>query len=269
MELITVNQSRCIKCGICSEVCPSRVLSMQKSGPESTNPNNCIECGQCVAVCPYSAIDNIKTPLLNQIDIEKFPIIDSNTAEDFLRSRRSIRCYKDTPVPQEKLLELIDIARFAPTASNSQGISYIIIRNKGILKQATEIIIEWMEQQLENPTHVSFPRHVQAYRNDGMDTVLRDAPHLILATSSKDFKNGIKNTISAFSYLELFATSLELGSCWAGLFEMCAFSNYSPLLKLFKIPEGKVITGAVMVGYPKYKYKNLVDRNSLDVTFIN
>ena len=102
-----------------------------------------------------------------------------------------------------------------------------------------------------------------------MDTVLRNAPHLILATSPKDFKNGVKNTISAFSYLELFATSLGIGSCWAGLFEMCAFSNYYPLMKLFNIPEDKVITGAVMVGYSKYKYKKLVDRNPLDVTFIN
>jgi hypothetical protein len=40
-------------------------------------------------------------------------------------------------------------------------------------------------------------------------------------------------------------------------------------LQLFNIPEDKVITGAVMVGYPKYKYKELVDRNPLDVLFIN
>jgi hypothetical protein len=50
---------------------------------------------------------------------------------------------------------------------------------------------------------------------------------------------------------------------------MCAFSNYLPLLQLFNISNDKVITGAVMVGYPKYKYKKLVDRNPLDVLFIN
>jgi hypothetical protein len=49
---------------------------------------------------------------------------------------------------------------------------------------------------------------------------------------------------------------------------MCAFSNYYPLLKLFNIPTDKVITGAVMVGFPKYKYKRLVDRDPLDITFI-
>lgn len=30
MELITVNQSTCVKCGLCSNVCPSGVLSMNE-----------------------------------------------------------------------------------------------------------------------------------------------------------------------------------------------------------------------------------------------
>ncbi|NSA90660.1 hypothetical protein DZC18_005271 [Clostridium beijerinckii] len=50
---------------------------------------------------------------------------------------------------------------------------------------------------------------------------------------------------------------------------MCAFSNYKPLLELLQIPDNKVITGAVMVGYPKYKYRKIVDRNPLEVEFID
>jgi nitroreductase/NAD-dependent dihydropyrimidine dehydrogenase PreA subunit len=269
MELINVNQSKCIKCGICSKVCPSGVLSVEETGPKVINANNCIACGHCVAACPHGAIDNIKSPISDQVDIENFPIIDSKTAECFLRSRRSIRCYRDTPVPKEKLLELINIAHYAPTASNSQDISYIIVENKKILEKAIKIIYEWMEKQLENPSHWSFPRHVQAYKATGIDTILRNAPHLILATAAKDFKNGRENTISQLTYAELYATTIGLGSCWAGLFEMCAFSNYSPLLQLFNITKDKVITGALMVGYPKYKYKKLVDRNSFDVEYIN
>jgi len=49
---------------------------------------------------------------------------------------------------------------------------------------------------------------------------------------------------------------------------MCAFSGYKPLLDLLNIPEGKEITGTVMVGYPQYKYQRLVDRNPLDVTWL-
>ena len=269
MNLIKIDQSLCIKCGICTKVCPTGALCMKENGPQENDSNPCIACGQCVAVCPHGAIDNVKTPLSNQVEIKNSSAINSETAEQFLRSRRSIRCYKDTPVPQEKLSKLVDIAHFAPTASNSQGISYIIVKDKKTLERATKVTMEWMEQQLDNPSHWSFKMHVHNYRKTGIDTILRNAPHLILAIAPRDFKNGRENTIFSFSYLELFATTLGLGSCFAGLFEMCAFSNYYPLLELFNIPTNKVITGAVMVGYPKYKYKRLVDRNSIDVTYID
>lgn len=268
MELIKVDESRCVNCGICEKVCPTGVLNMEEYGPKSDSPEYCIACGQCVAVCPNGALDNVRTPSSHQISIDKFPVIDSNTAEKFLRSRRSIRCYKNIPVPKEKLVQLLDVTRFAPTASNSQGISYMVIWNKNILKKATEIVVKWMEEQGENPIHWSFSRHIKNYRENKVDTILRNAPHIILAAAPKNFKNGRENTISYFTYLELFATTLGLASCWAGLLEMCAFSNYPPLLQLFNIPEDKVITGAVMVGYPEYKFKRLVDRNKLEFKFV-
>lgn len=127
MNLINVNNSKCIKCGICSKVCPSSILSIDEMGPKVINSNNCIGCGQCVSGCPTESLDNIKSPISNQLKIETFPVINSKTAEHFLRSRRSIRCYKEISVPREKLLELINISHFAPTASNSQNISYIVI----------------------------------------------------------------------------------------------------------------------------------------------
>jgi nitroreductase/NAD-dependent dihydropyrimidine dehydrogenase PreA subunit len=269
MELIEVNQGDCIYCGICTEVCPSRVLTMGKNGPEAIAPAACVACGHCVAICPQGAIDNNKAPLARQIELEEFPVLQAQTAHLFLRSRRSIRCYKKRAVPREQLLQLVEIARFAPTASNSQSVSYMIVEDKEIIKQAIKVTIEWMEGHLgDHSVHWSFPHHVKAYREAGRDTILRSAPHIILATTNKNFPRGRENTVFAFTYLELYAASLGLGSCWAGLFEMCVFSGYKPLLELFQIPEEKEITGAVMVGYPQYSYKRLVDRNPLDVTWL-
>lgn len=269
MELIEINPNLCTKCGLCTNVCPSSVLLFDSNGPRANNPQNCISCGQCVAVCPNSALDNIKTPLSKQTAIDSFPVIDSNTAETFLRSRRSIRCFKSTSIPNDNLIKLLNIARFAPTASNSQGLSYIIVSNKTILNKMSELVVQWMENQQNEASHWSFPRHINNYRNLGIDTILRDAPHLIIATAPDTFSNGRSNTISSLSYVELYSTSLGLGSCWAGLFEFCAFSKYEPLLNLLNIPKDKVITGAIMIGYPKYKYQKLVDRNPLNFTFIN
>ncbi|HWR45172.1 nitroreductase family protein [Sporomusa sp.] len=268
MKLIELNQEQCTKCGICTEVCPVGILDVGMNGVEAAFPDACIACGHCVAVCPTAAIDNQKTPLVNQAKLEEFPVLDEKTAQQFLRSRRSIRRYKNIPVPREKLLQLVEIARFAPTGSNRQGVSYIVVEDTKILQKATEATIQWMEEQSKTLSHWSFDYHIRSYREKGKDPIFRGAPHLVLGTTQNNFPRGRENTIFSLTYLELFATALGLGSCWAGLFEMCAFSNYDPLLKLFNIPEGKVLTGAVMVGYPQYSYNRLVDRNPLDVTWL-
>ena len=268
MKLIEVDKKRCTKCGICTEVCPVGILTEGVNGIEAGFPGACIACGHCVAICPNSAIDNQKAPLENQAALETFPVLDEKTAQQFLKSRRSIRRYKAIPVPREKLQQLVEIARFAPTGSNRQGVSYTIVEDTKILHKATEAIIAWMEEQSKSQAHWSFDYHIRSYREKGKDPILRGAPHLILGTTQNNFPRGRENTIFSLAYLELFATALGLGSCWAGLFEMCAFANYNPLLKLFDIPENKVITGAVMVGYPQYSYKRFVDRNPLEVTWL-
>jgi nitroreductase/NAD-dependent dihydropyrimidine dehydrogenase PreA subunit len=265
MKLITINQEECTKCGMCIKECPTLVLSMGEKGPEAVAPLACLACGHCVAVCPNEAIDNIKTPLAHQLDLKVLPKLNEEEAEHFLRSRRSIRCYKKTVVPREKLLKLAEVAHFAPTASNMQGVSYVIVDDKKALEEATAIVIKW----LENDALLSkrFASYIRAYREEGIDTILRDAPNLILTTTAMDFSRGRENSVFSLAYLELYVPTLGLGSCWAGVFEICALSDNSPMLKLFNIQEGKKITGAVMVGYPQYSYQKIVDRDPLDVTF--
>jgi nitroreductase/NAD-dependent dihydropyrimidine dehydrogenase PreA subunit len=265
MDLITVNQKECTKCGICVKECPTLVLSMSNKGPEAVAPQACLACGHCVAVCPTEAIDNIKTPRAHQLDAKAFPKLNVEAAEGFLRSRRSIRCYKQTAVPREDLLKLVDMAHFAPTASNQQGVSYVIVDDKKILEEATEIVIKWLEN--DDFLCQRFASYIKAYREQGIDTILRDAPNLILTTTAKDFSRGRENSIFSLAYLELYVPTLGLGSCWAGVFEICALSENSPMLKLFNIPEGKKITGAVMVGYPQHSYQKIVDRDPLEAIF--
>lgn len=65
----------------------------------------------------------------------------------------------------------------------------------------------------------------------------------------------------------IISPTLELGSCLAGVFEKISLAYNSQMLELFNIPKDKKITGAVIVGYPKYNYPRLVDRNPLEVTF--
>ena len=91
MNLIQVNQEKCSKCGICVNICPPRTLAMREDGPYAVKPEVCIACGHCVAICPNMAIDNVKTPLSEQVNLAGVQDIDSDTAYHFMRARRSIR----------------------------------------------------------------------------------------------------------------------------------------------------------------------------------
>lgn len=269
MSLIHINQEKCTACGLCIEVCPN-ILNMGENGPQETYPDLCIACGQCVAVCPQAALNNTLTPLPAQIAIDKERLPDASAAAQLLRSRRSIRHYRQPAVPKQQLSKLLNIARFAPTAGNRQGVSYIIVGSKSILKKATARTIDWMKLQSGGHTAIerSFAKHIKIYEESGTDVILRNAPQLILAVTVKGMPRGRENTIFSLAYLELYAPSLGLGTCWAGLLEMCMQDHYQPLLNIFSLPSDKEITGAVMVGYPKYHYQRLPDRAPLDVSWL-
>lgn len=269
MDIIQVDQEKCNRCGICADVCPTGVIIMGGEGPQATE-QRCIACGHCVAVCPQVALDNVKAPLAKQLPLEKVPVLDSNTAAQFLRARRSIRRYKQDAVPREKILQLLDIARMAPTGSNSQGVTYHVINDADSLRNITAATVDWMEElvQKRSPWAPYFVGSVANYRKTGQDVILRGAPCLIVALTAKTFlPRGRDNTHFSLAYAELYAPAIELGTCWAGFFEACASSGYQPLVNLLNLPEDMAVTGGLMVGYPKYTYKRLVDRKPLQVTW--
>jgi nitroreductase len=65
----------------------------------------------------------------------------------------------------------------------------------------------------------------------------------------------------------LYAPTLGLGTTVAGFIQTCGISGYEPLVELLDIPKKQQIVGTLMVGYPKYKYHRLVERQHLKVEF--
>lgn len=269
MDLIQVDQEKCTRCGLCAQVCPTSIISMGNQGPEALRPS-CIACGHCVAVCPQAALDNRKAPLDKQLPLSNEPVLDAGAAARFLRSRRSIRCYKQQAVEREKILQMLDIARLAPSGGNSQGVAYQVIDNADILRKITAVTVDWMEEEMQKGSSWGkyFAGLVQEYRKSGQDVILRDAPCLVVAVTNKRMlASGRDNTHFCLAYAELYATALGLGTCWAGFFEACAANGYQPLLELLALPKATAVTGGLMVGFPKYTYKRLVDKNPLQVTW--
>ena len=55
-----INYKDCVKCGVCSRVCPPKVISMKAHGPV-INLDNCIRCFCCHELCPKKAVNLKRT----------------------------------------------------------------------------------------------------------------------------------------------------------------------------------------------------------------
>lgn len=61
---------------------------------------------------------------------------------DLANKRYSVRNYKDTPVPNEKLNRCIEAARLAPSACNSQPWKFIILDDPDLREKASKAAFE-------------------------------------------------------------------------------------------------------------------------------
>ena len=56
-----------------------------------------------------------------------------------IKSRRTVRDYKPDPIPQELLKKILQAARWAPSSSNTQKWSFIVIQDRDTLTKLGEI----------------------------------------------------------------------------------------------------------------------------------
>lgn len=56
LKLITWDEERCIHCGACISVCPTRVFTFNPSWNINLEGEKCVRCEICVKACPLSAL---------------------------------------------------------------------------------------------------------------------------------------------------------------------------------------------------------------------
>ena len=222
----------------------------------------CMACGHCVAVCPHGALSVSGVNIENCPEIERDLLLSWDQAEQFLRSRRSIRLFKDKPIDREKLEQLIKTARYAPTASNAQKIEWTVIEGRNKLGVLSKETINWMERVIKaqpDSTVADYFRPVVARWAKGYDGILRTAQTLIVPSAPKENTNGMVDLSIALAYLELAALPLGVGTCWAGFLRGAMLAT-PRLVESMGLPEGHTWFYPMMIGYPKSKYYRLSER---------
>lgn len=269
MGLITIDESKCNKDGICVRECPAGLLSQEDetSVPKATDSaeNMCIHCGHCVAVCPTGALSLVDIDVNDCLPIKKELSVNEEQIEQFYRSRRSVRNFKDKEAPRETIVKLIELARYAPTAHNDQAVEWIVISGKDEVKKYTELAIDYMRQSLKDDPEGGKKKHYDLFVgvwDMGFDAICRNAPNIIITHAVKKAafsKYYPADCATALGYMELAAPILGLCTCWNGMF-LTAINEWKPLRDALSIPEQNGCYGALMAGYPAVKYYRMPTR---------
>lgn len=265
MDLFSINMDKCLQDGICAEICPMKIIKIRNGFPEPVNDAKtyCINCGHCVAVCPVSAFSHMNLKPENCLDIYEKNRLDIEQVQQFFLSRRSIRKYKNKQIEKSVLRKIIGIATHSPSGHNCQPVEWHVIYERKRLNQLCLHVIDWMKHMLAvEPEHASAMNldRVVAGHAAGFDTITREAPHLILVHGKEDEQTSQYACIIAMAWLELTLSSFGLGGCWCGFFNRAAMA-WKPLQEALGFPEEHTSFGAMMVGYPKYKYHRIPTRN--------
>lgn len=275
MGLLTIDTNKCQKDGACVRECPFAIIAFREDTgyPEIVpgGESGCIACGHCVAVCPYGALSHEEVRIQDCPDIQQRLTINEEQAVQFLRSRRSTRLYDERPVEEEKIQRLIEVARYAPTASNMQEVEWLVLREKSKIRGLAAATIDWLRKRLGDDPNMAilyprFPLIVKLW-DDGRDSILRNAPVLVIATAPKEAANGMVDVTLALCSVDLLAPAMGLGTCWAGLLQGALLAS-SSLRDLAGIPADHGHYYPLMLGYPKVeRYYRLPERRPPKITF--
>ena len=268
MSLFVVSDN-CIRCGLCAELCPTRIIQFTKGEkpfvPEDKE-NRCMACGQCVSFCPRSCCQLSFQPEEDRIPVYAHKMPSEESSETLLCSRRSIRRFKEEPVPEETLQKILRVTRYAPSATNSQPVRWIISPTRAKTMSLGQMVIDYFKT-MENSEMGARYSGITKIWDAGTDIIFRGAPQLAVAVVNKNVAFPEDATI-ALTYFELAAHAYNVGCCWAGFFTRA--SRQDPTLQnALGVKENELIVGGQMFGLPALSHsRQLPPRKKLEITYL-
>lgn len=186
---------------------------------------------------------------------------------DAIEGRKSVRRFKQTPVPDEDVRKILDAGRWAPSANNTQPWSFVVIKNKVILKQMAESVREMVDRMIPFAESEKQAKRLAAYKSNYY-TFFEAAPLVIavfmegydagtdrllarMGYSTEDILRrrplpGLQSVAAAVQNMLLAVHALGYGSCWM-TGPLIAQEAYE---KLFGFGNEKFIAALLPVGIP-------------------
>lgn len=167
-----------------------------------------------------------------------------------IETRSSIRKYSDRSIEDEKIVEILESARLAPSGNNTQPWHFVIVKSDDTRQKLAEVSHnqKWMTSA---PVYVVCVADIRSR--------IAENPEMVIHEESPEaaVKLIIRDTTIAVEHLVLAANHLGLGTCWVAWFKQ---NEIRPILN---VPSDKYIVGIITLGYPDEQPK-VHNRKPLD-----
>lgn len=255
MKPVIIDKEKCIGCGKCVADCVSEKLKVI-DGKAEFMYERCIQCGHCYAVCPVNAVT-----MANYRNYEgeaAFDVTKINSDELLLamKSRRTVRKFKDTEIPIEDIEKIIEAGRYCPTGTNAQDFHFTVLRKSlpEIEKECVKLFRGAMK----------FASPLKKYIGNVSidDNFFFKGSTTVIVVSGK----GSTSACLASSYMELLAATMGIGVLYSGFF--VAATKLNPKIKkLLCLPKDYSPVTCLVLGYPDVKYERIPPRNMAEIRF--
>lgn len=256
--MIHIEDSRCVRCGLCARVCPLHCFHVSDEGVRIHHEEYCMHCGHCAAVCPQAAVqlDGVNPDTL----APAAPLPDEDSLAALIRGRRSVREFKEQDVPEDLLLKALDVARYAPTGKNLENVSWLVLEGRDVLRRVADAVINAFrgDKRLAG---------VVLAHDRGGDPIFRGAPCAVFACAGGSYDLDIVNCSIAVSALDLLLPVMGLGGCWAG-YVMRAAAMSEDVRKAMGAEDGLIPMAGLMMGVPDIRYRRIPSRRELRVRLV-
>jgi F420 biosynthesis protein FbiB-like protein len=183
--------------------------------------------------------------------------MDSSTLLEAMRSRRSIRRYRERPVPRDVLWRLLEAARWAPSAHNRQPWRFAVVTDPAQRVSLAQAMGESFRRDLEADKLPSDEANRQVARS--VERITRAPAVIVLCLSMAEMDRypdprrqqaewvmAVQSAALAAQNLLLMAHSEGLGACW-----MCAPLFCPDVVRAaLALPEDWEAQALLTVGYP-------------------
>ncbi len=158
-----------------------------------------------------------------------------------IKSRRSIRRYKDTAVDNKTIEQVLEAARWAPSWANTQCWRFVVVRDDSVKAELTGVL------STNNPATDAIknaPVVIVACAQIGRSGCNREGP-----TTDKGYSWYMFDVGLAMQNLTLAAHALGLGTVHVGAFDAKKAAD------ILAVPEGFCVVEMTPLGYPDQEGK--------------